>query len=97
MKKIQKSPKLIPLGDRVLIEPIVLDTSSKTKSGIYLPENIEKQKPEEGIVVAIGEGKKLKVGDKVIFSKYAYEEVNVGDKEYLMFKEENILVLVENE
>lgn len=106
MKKPQKSHsklKLVPIGDRVLIEPIIEETHGKTKSGIYIPESVQKEKPEEGIVIAVGEGRyeqgklipmKVKVGDKVIFSKYAYEEIKVAGKDYLMFKEDNILAII---
>ena len=109
MKNTQKSNnntknvKLVPLADRVLIEPIIEEPESKTKSGIYLPDSIQKEKPEEGIVIAVGEGKyesgqlvpmRVKVGDKVIFSKYAYEQIKVDGKEYYMFKEENILAII---
>ncbi len=95
--------KLVPLGDRVIIVPHQVGNAEKTKSGIYIPESVQKEKPEEGEVVAIGEGRyvegkllplRVKVGDKVMFSKYGYDEVKVGDKEYFILKEENILAII---
>ncbi len=102
-EQTKKSINFVPLGDRVLVEPITEPTSEKTKSGIYIPESIQKEKPQEGIVIAVGEGRyddgeripmQVKVGDKVIFSKYAYEEIKVEGKEYYLFKEENILAII---
>ena len=75
--------KIIPLGDRVLIR--TLEAETKTKSGIIIPDTIAKDRPEQGIVVEVGEGRmtdegkiiapKVKVGDTVIFSKYGPDEV----------------------
>lgn len=92
-----------PLGDRVVVKP-----SSKeevTKSGIVIPETIEKERPEQGEVVAVGPGKMLdngqrgvldvKVGDRVIFSKYGPSEVKVEKEEYLIIKEEDILAILQ--
>ncbi len=82
-----------PLGENVLIEPAKADT--KTASGIVLPDTSE-EKPQEGLVVAIGEDKKIrvKVGQKVIYSKYSGNEIKVGEKEYLLVKNEDILAVV---
>lgn len=91
-----------PLGDRVVIEPIA--ESEKTKAGIYLPETASKERPEQGKVVAVGPGKtlesgkvvpvKVKVGNKVLFTKYGPNEIKVGGKEYLIAKEEDILAII---
>ncbi len=90
-----------PLGQRVLVKP--LSTEEKTKSGIYLPESA-KEKPEEGEVIAVGEGKyiegklvplSVKKGDKILFSKYSPDEIKVEGKELLMVKEEDILAVIE--
>ena len=92
-----------PLGDKVVIK--VLEGEMKTKSGIVLPDTA-KEKPQEGEVVAIGTGKVLengqrvafdvKVGDKVIFSKYAGTEVKFDGQEYLIVSaERDILAIVE--
>lgn len=91
-----------PLGDRVVIE--VMEGDLKTASGIVLPDTA-KEKPQEGTVVAVGEGKVLengqrvapdvKAGDKIIFSKYAGTEVKADGKEYLIVSERDILAVVE--
>ncbi len=91
--------KIQPLGDRVLIRPIKED--EVTKSGIVLPDTAEKEKPEKGEVVAVGEGKlnedgkriplNVQAGDKVIFSKYGPDEIKVDDEELLIIKQEDIL------
>ena len=73
-----------PLFDNVLIEPI--EDEEKTKSGIFLPDTIEKDKPEQGRVIAVGTGEekggkitpmKVKVGDKVLFSKYGLTKIKI--------------------
>lgn len=91
-----------PLSDHVLIEPT--KEEEKTKSGILLPETVEKERPEQGKVIAVGSGKKLasgkvlpmevKPGDKVIFTKYGPNEIKVDGKEYLIAKEEDILAII---
>ena len=95
--------KVKPLSDNVLIEPI--KEEEKTKSGILLPETAEKEKPEQGKVIAVGPGRKtssgkiipvgVKVGQKVLFKKYGPDEIKVDDKEYLIAKEEDILAILE--
>jgi len=86
-------PNIQPLGENVLIEPAKQD--AKTASGIVLPDT-SGEKPQEGMVIAIGEDKKIKVkkGQKVIYSKYSGNEIKVGDKEYLLVKNEDILAVV---
>ncbi|PTM53227.1 co-chaperone GroES [Desmospora activa] len=90
-----------PLGDRVVLEAI--EQEEKTASGIVLPETA-KEKPQEGKIVAVGTGRfengqkvalEVKEGDRVIFSKYAGTEVKVGDKEYLILRESDILAVVD--
>lgn len=102
--------KIKPLADRVLIEPLsdeerAQSAGRRTKSGIIIPDTAEKEKPQEGRVVAVGEGKTLengkivslsvKKGDKVLFSKYGPSEIKVDGKEYLIAKEEDILAIIE--
>ena len=87
-----------PLADRVLIEPI--STEEKTKSGIILPETADKEKPEQGKVVAVGPGRgnkpvNVKKGDIVLFTKYVPNEIKIDNKEYLIAKEEDILAILE--
>jgi len=93
---------LKPLSDRVILQPIAQE--EQTKSGIVLPDTVDKEKPEQGKVVAVGPGRILadgkragmsvKVGDKVVFKKYGPDEVKVGDKEYLVVSEDDILAII---
>jgi len=90
--------KLKPLGDRIIVRPVTEEEI--TKSGIVLPDTVEKEKKEEGEIIAIGDGEKitklgLKEGDKVIFGKYAGEEVNIEDVEHKVLKDEDVLAKVE--
>ena len=98
--------KIKPLADRVLIEPLSDEEKvKKTKSGIIIPDTAEKEKPQEGRVIAVGEGKTLengkvvslsvKKGDRVLFSKYGPSEIKIDGKEYLIAKEEDILAIIE--
>lgn len=94
-----------PLGDRVVIEPAEKDKGGKTKGGIYLPETVEKERPEQGKVIAVGPGKlsdegkrvpmSVKKGDVVLFTKYGPSEIKVDEKEYLIAREEDILAILE--
>ena len=90
--------KLKPLGNRVVVKPII--EKEATKSGIILPDTIDKEKKAEGEVMAIGEGEKiqklgLKVGDLVLFGKYAGEEIKVDEVEYKILSYEDVLAVVE--
>ncbi len=95
--------KIKPLSDHILIKP--LKQEEKTKTGILLPDTVEKDKPEQGKVIAVGPGKKLasgkivplgiKPGQKVLFTKYGPTEIKVDDKEYLIAKEEDVLAVLE--
>lgn len=85
-----------PLTDRVLVEPKEAET--KTASGLYIPDTA-KEKPQEGKVIAAGPGKKdepmeVKVGDEVIYGKYAGTEVTVEGKKYLIVKQSDILAIL---
>jgi len=94
--------KLRPLGDKVLIER--MESEKKTKGGIVLPDTA-KEKPKEGKVIAVGDGKLLdngsrskpavKAGDRVVFSSYAGNEVKIEDKEYVIMTEEDILAVLD--
>lgn len=91
--------KLKPLGDRVIVKPLTQE--EVTKSGIVLPDTVEKEKKEEGEVVSVGSGEKirkfgLKTGDRVLFGKYAGEDVEVDGSEYKVLKDEDVLAVVEN-
>jgi chaperonin GroES len=93
---------LKPLGDRVLLK--ILETEEKTEGGIFLPDTAQ-EKPQKGEVVAVGTGKVLadgkkvpievKVGDKVIFSRYAGDEVKDGEEKYLLVNERDILGVID--
>jgi len=95
---------LRPLADRVVIKP--LEREEVTKSGIVLPDTA-KEKPQEGLVEAVGNGRLIeatgkrepvdvKVGDHVIYSKYAGNEVKLDEVEYLILSEKDILGVVSN-
>lgn len=82
-----------PLADRVLIEPTAAET--KTASGIIIPDTA-KEKPQEGTVVAIGNGKAdepitVKVGDRVLYGKYSGSELKIDGKDYLIVRESDLL------
>jgi chaperonin GroES len=89
-----------PSGDRVLVKPAQA-ADERTASGIYIPDTAQKEKPERGTIVAVGDGKRtdtgevvavgFKVGDHVMFSKYGFDEVTIGDEEYYIVTESNIL------
>ena len=93
---------LKPLGDRLIVEPI--EQEEVTASGIVLPESA-KEKPMQGKVVAAGPGGRkedgsriamdVKEGDTVLYAKYAGTEVKIGDKKYLIFRETDVLAIVE--
>ena len=92
-----------PLSDYILIEPI--KEEEKTKSGILLPETVDKERPEQGKIIAVGPGKRndsgniipmdVKVDQKVLFTKYGPNEIKVDGKEYLIAKQEDILAIIE--
>ena len=93
--------KLRPLGDRVVIKPAARD--EMTKSGIVLPDTA-KEKPQRGTIIAAGEGRRdddgdriemdVKVGDEVLFAKYAGTEFTLDDEELLVLAEKDILAVV---
>jgi chaperonin GroES len=88
--------KIKPLADRVLIEP--KQAEEKTASGIIIPDTA-KEKPQKGTVVAAGPGTKddkmeVKVGDVVLYGKYAGTEINIDGKDYLMMRQSDILAVI---
>ena len=85
-----------PLADRVLVEPVQAET--KTASGIIIPDTA-KEKPQEGTVVAVGNGKPdermtVKVGDRVLYGKYAGSELKLDGKDYLIVRESDLLGII---
>ena len=91
-----------PLHDNVAIEP--MKTNKTTVSGIVLPDNVDKGRPEQGTIVAVGPGKILdngaiakmsvKIGDKVVFKKYTPDEIEIDGKTYLVMNESDILAIL---
>jgi len=94
--------KIRPLHDRIVVKRV--EEEHKTKGGIFIPDTA-KEKPLEGEIIAVGNGKVLengtkiklevKVGDKVLFGKYAGTEIKIDGNEYLMMREEDILGIIE--
>ena len=94
--------KLVPLGDKVVLKQ--LEAEETTKSGIVLP-GLAQEKPQQAEVIAVGPGgtvdgkevvMQVKVGDKVIYSKYAGTDVKLGDDEYVVVKQNDIVAIVED-
>lgn len=92
--------KIVPLGDRVVLKRET--AQSTTSGGIVLPDSA-KDKPQKGVVISVGEGYisrdgkrhalTLKAGDKVIFSSYAGDEISVGEEDYLLLRESDVLAV----
>lgn len=98
-----KKISIQPLHDRVVVEPIDVTKEQTSPSGIIIPETVEKEKPEQGIVMAVGPGKfddgarepmDVKVGDRVLFSKYGHDTVTVDGTEYYILSESNVLAVI---
>ena len=94
--------KLVPLGDKVVLKQLVAEET--TKSGIVLPGQA-KEKPQQAEVIAVGPGgvvdgkevtMQVKVGDQVIYSKYAGTEVKLGEEEFIIVKQNDIVAIVED-
>jgi len=95
--------RIRPLGDRVVVKPA--DREEVTKAGIFLPDTASKERPMEGVVQAVGEGRRddngklvpmtVKAGDKIVFAKYSGTEFKVEEIEYLILAEKDILGIVQ--
>jgi len=88
--------KIKPLADRVLVEPMAAE--QKTASGIIIPDTA-KEKPQKGKVIAVGKGTKdetmeLKVGDQVLYGKYAGTELTIDGKDYLIMRQSDVLAVI---
>jgi chaperonin GroES len=93
--------KLVPLADRVIV---TLQTEKKSLSGIIIPETANKERPERGVVVAVGKGRlgddgkrmapEVSPGDEVVFSKYGPEEITVDGTAYYILREDQILAII---
>jgi chaperonin GroES len=95
--------KFRPLYDRILVERV--ESEEKTKGGIIVPDTA-KEKPQQGKIIAVGQGKRLengklippevKAGDTILFGKYSGSEITIESNEYLIMKEDDVLGLVES-
>jgi chaperonin GroES len=98
---LEQDMSISPLADRVVIKP--LEAESKTAGGIFIPDNA-KEKPQRGEIVAVGPGKtddkgnviklELKIGNKVLYGKYAGTEINVDGKDLLILRESDVLAKI---
>jgi len=96
--------RIRPLADRVVVKPV--EREAQTKGGIFLPDTASKERPMEGLVLAVGEGRlddngrrvpmHVKAGDKVLFAKYSGTEYKVDDVEYLILTEKDILGVIQD-
>ena len=104
-KQLSGADRVTPLHDRVLIEPFEEDQlQSGNDAGIIMPETAQEEKPQQGKIVAVGDGKRdengelipmsVEVGQKVIFSKFGYDTITVDSEEYYILKEDNILAVI---
>lgn len=94
--------RIRPLGDRAVIKPV--EREERTPGGIILPDTVSKERPQEGTVQAIGEGRyddtgklipmNVKVGDKVLFAKYSGTEFKLDEVDYLIISEKDILGII---
>jgi chaperonin GroES len=95
-----------PLQDRVVVRRLTDEESgTKSASGIIIPDTVSKEKPEQGIVTAVGEGKwdedgekrvpmDVKVGDRIVFSKYGFDEIKIAGEEYYILSSSSILAVL---
>ena len=103
-KKKQNNLRITPLGDKVLIKVDDGKNEKKNEFGIIIPDTVSKERSEQGKIIAVGEGKindeglripiRVKVGDKVIFSKYGYDEIKIDEEEFILVSESNILAVI---
>ena len=95
--------QICPLSDRVVIKP--QEREEETGGGIFLPDTHSKEKPQQGLVKAVGEGRlddsgkripvSVQTGDTVLFAKYAGTEIKIEDEDYLILAEKDILAIVQ--
>jgi len=103
LNKKRRNMKLKPLGDHLIVKPILEDKT--TKSGIVLPETVDKEKPETGEVVAVGPGRvsdngqrldmSVKPGQKILFKKYSPDEIKMNGEEFLVLSESEVIAIIE--
>ena len=97
------STQIQPLADRIVIKP--LEETEQMRGGLYIPDTA-KEKPQQGEVVAVGPGKmsddgkripaEVKTGDRVLYGKYSGTEVTVGDEQYLILRESDVLAVIKS-
>ena len=95
--------KVKPLADRVLVKPV--EEAEQMRGGLYIPDTA-KEKPQQGEIIAVGPGKmtddgkrvpnELKAGDRVLYGKYSGTEVTVGDEQYLILRESDVLAVIKS-
>ena len=101
-KKANKAKKLQPLGERIVVERE--ESLEKTAGGIFLPSGAQ-DKPSRGTVISVGEGRilrdgtrsplQVKPGDLVLFTSYGPDEIKLGEEEYLLMREDDVLAIIE--
>ena len=103
MSSNENKTTIKPIGDRVVVRRLTEEESgTKSAAGIIIPDTVKEKAPEQGIVIAVGEGKwdeegerripmDVKVGDRVMFSKYGFDEVKVGGEEFYIVSMSSIL------
>ncbi len=99
---IMNDVHVVPISNRVVVKPLTRDKI--TMSGIYIPDTASKEKPEQGVVIAVGPGAindkgeiipmSVAVGDTVLFSKFSPEEIKINDEDLLIMREETILAII---
>lgn len=106
MTEKNEATQIKPIGDRVVVRRLSdEEMGTKSASGIIIPDTVSKEKPEQGMVVAVGEGKwdedgekrvpmDVKVGDRIVFSKYGYDEVKIGGEEYYIVASQSVLAIL---
>jgi chaperonin GroES len=99
--KMAKKMELKPLLDRVIVEPML--SEAKTKYGVVLPDSVEKEKPQQGKVIAVGSGRlyegkltrpEVKVGDLVLYKKYGGDEIEINNKKIMILEAEDVLAIL---
>lgn len=106
MTEQNKATQIKPMGDRVVVRRLSdEEMGTKSASGIIIPDTVSKEKPEQGIIVAVGEGKwdetgtkripmDVQVGDRIVFSKYGFDEVKIAGEEYYVVSAPSILAVL---
>jgi chaperonin GroES len=102
-KATAASTQIVPLADRVVVK--ALEETEQMRGGLYIPDTA-KEKPQQGEVVAVGPGKltdegkrvpsELKTGDRVLYGKYSGTEVTVGDEQFLILRESDVLAVIKS-